>query len=50
MIDIFTGQPAVVLAVKVDNLSALETDELVDLLNHRDLKRRGLLKRSDEDT
>jgi hypothetical protein len=42
--DIFTGQPVVINGVTSDRLTAEEADDMVDLLNLRDLKRRSALK------
>lgn len=41
--DIFTGLPAVVDDVPLTGLEMEEADDLVDLLNFKDARRRGLL-------
>lgn len=41
--DIFTGLPAVVDDVPLIGLEMEEADDLVDLLNFKDARRRGLL-------
>jgi hypothetical protein len=44
--DVFTGYPVEIDGVIKDRLMAEEADDLVDLLNLQDAKRRGLIKRS----
>ncbi|WP_200950850.1 hypothetical protein [Rhizobium sp. Root1220] len=41
--DIFTGHPVVVDDVPLDFMTTDEVDDMVDLMNGRDLKARGLI-------
>ena len=41
--DIFTGLPAIVNDVSLTGLDVEQADDLVDLLNYQDAKRRKLL-------
>jgi hypothetical protein len=40
VIDVFTGQPVVEQGVTMSDMSREEADDLVDLLNYRDITRR----------
>ncbi|MBB3234502.1 hypothetical protein FHS20_001342 [Phyllobacterium endophyticum] len=44
--DVFTGSPTLVLEMFGVGMSAEEANDLVDLLNNQDLRRRGRLTRS----
>jgi hypothetical protein len=44
VIDIFTGQPVMIKGVPLDVLLLEEADEMVDLLNIKDMKGRGVFK------
>lgn len=44
IIDVFTGEPAVFMGLRLDYLEAAEAHEAVDLMNLRDLQRRGIGK------
>jgi hypothetical protein len=44
VIDTFTGQAYVLSGIALENLDADDADQLVDLLNLRDLIARGILK------
>lgn len=50
VIDIFTGRPAEVFGLVIDNLSEKVANEVAVMLNHRDLRRRGFLKGTKGDT
>lgn len=42
--DVFTGQPVIVRGVAMDRLLRNGARDMVDFLNYKDAKRRGVLK------
>jgi hypothetical protein len=42
---VFTGMPVIVQDVIIDRLTAEEADDMVDLLNLKAARRRGVVKR-----